>query len=481
MREFRLPDPGEGLVEAEIVRWLVAEGDEVAVNDILVEIETSKSIVELPSPFAGRVARLLVAEGDEVAVGAPIIVIDDGSAAAEAEVADDRESAADEAGAASEPGATETEAFLVGYGVKSAAVARRPRKHVLTHVGPVADHVHESYAASQPVSRPIDQPTVTAKAQDEPSGEPLPDPGRPPQRRAAESVRARAKPSVRRLARDLGLDLESLVGTGPEGVVTAEDVVAAASPQPVEAPLIDPAAAPEASGDERIPLRGVRRMMAKSMTASLLVPQATAWVEADVTGTMELMETLRKRREFEGHRVSPLIVFARAACLAIGRNPDINSSLDLDSDAIVRHRDVNLGIAAATPRGLMVPNIKRANAMNLVQLAQAMTELVESARGGTVSPADMARGTFTITNVGIFGIDGGTPILNQGESAIMCLGAIKRKPWVVGKGADERIEPRSICELTLTFDHRVVDGETASRFLMDVATILANPGLALLY
>ena len=481
MREFRLPDPGEGLVEAEIVRWLVAEGDEVAVNDILVEIETSKSIVELPSPFAGRVARLLVAEGDEVAVGAPIIVIDDGSAVAEAEVADDAGSAADEAGGPSEPGATETEAFLVGYGVKSAAVARRPRKHVLTHVGPVADHVHESYAASQPVSRPIDQPTVTAKAQDEPSGEPLPDPGRPPQRRDAESVRARAKPSVRRLARDLGLDLESLVGTGPEGVVTAEDVVAAASPHPVEAPLIDPAAAPEASGDERIPLRGVRRMMAKSMTASLLVPQATAWVEADVTGTMELMETLRKRREFEGHRVSPLIVFARAACLAIGRNPDINSSLDLESDAIVRHRDVNLGIAAATPRGLMVPNIKRANAMNLVQLAQAMTELVESARGGTVSPADMARGTFTITNVGIFGIDGGTPILNQGESAIMCLGAIKRKPWVVGKGADERIEPRSICELTLTFDHRVVDGETASRFLMDVATILANPGLALLY
>lgn len=519
MKEFRLPDPGEGLVEADIVRWLVTEGDTVKINDILVEIETSKSLVELPSPYAGTVARLLVQEGQTVDVGTPIIFIDDGepdgSAPADEPVQDvsaprpDEPDAGEvprvpdepgapaasgpEQGAAQDrvpdervtaqvpdapPAATETDAFLVGYGVKSTAVARRPRKSVPTtgHIGPLGEQLHESFTVDNPVSRRIDEATNTPKSTAEPVGEPLPQPGRPA-RPATGTQRAKAKPAVRRLARDLGLTLDSMTGTGPDGTITAEDVVAAAAPS---APSSSDT--PVVGGEEtRVPLRGVRREMARSMTASLQVPQATAWVEADVTATMDLVDTLRRRKEFDGLRVSPLIIFAKASCLAIAKNPDINSSLDAEAEEIVQHHDVNLGIAAATPRGLLVPNIKQANRMNLVQLAEALNQMVRVAREGKVSPQDMARGTFTITNVGVFGIDGGTPILNQGESAIMCLGTITRKPWVIGTGEDERIEPRSTCVVTLTFDHRVVDGEIASRFLNDVATILANPGLALMY
>ncbi len=486
MKEFRLPDPGEGLVEAEIVRWVVAEGDEVKVNDIIVEIETSKSIVELPSPFAGRVARLLVQEGQTVEVGTPIIFIDDGSPtpAAEPSSAPAAESsAADQApvGPAAEADSGTTEAFLVGYGVKSSALARRPRKHHAVHtVGPVADHVHESYAASQPVSRKIDEPTVTPRVTAEPVGDPLPPPGRPA-RPDPQSARAKAKPPVRRLARDLGLDLEALEGTGPDGTITAEDVVAAASASQGHVEASSPSPTAHSGEDVRVPLRGVRREMARSMTASLQIPQATCWVEAEMTETMRLVETLKKRPEFDGLRVSPLLIFAKAACLAIGKSPDINSSLDMEAEEIIQHPDVNLGIAAATPRGLLVPNIKQANRKNLVELAEALNNMVKTARAGKIQPADMAHGTFTITNVGVFGIDGGTPILNPGESAIMCLGTIARRPWVVGSGAQEHLEPRSVCTLTLTFDHRLVDGEIASRFLSDVATILANPGLALMY
>jgi len=217
------------------------------------------------------------------------------------------------------------------------------------------------------------------------------------------------------------------------------------------------------------------------MTSSLKVPQATAFTEVDVTGTMELIEILKKRREFSGLRVSPLLVFAKAACLAIARNPEINSSFDEDTEEIVLHGDVNLGIAAATPRGLVVPNIKRADRMNLLELTQALNEMVSIAKQGRVQPGDLALGTFTITNVGVFGVDGGTPIMNPGEAAIMCLGTVRRKPWVMGTGDEERIEPRSICTVSLTFDHRLVDGEAGSKFLADVATIMADPGLSLLF
>lgn len=497
MREFKLPDPGEGLLEAEIVSWKVKVGDQVAVNDILLEIETAKSLVELPSPFAGVVAEVLVAEGETVEVGTPIIRIEDGvSAAAESPapaeppmVAEPDEapatlrqaqgSSADEVVSGnvqddlgevpvSTPDASGS--MLVGYGAKAGSISRRPRRSTGTVSVPVpeTDQVHESYDTATPVSRHTDDVTPSAPLSANPSGEQLPQPGRP----APEVESGRpplAKPPVRRIARDLGIDLTQVPGSGPGGTITAEDVVTAAQ------------GGRPSTGDRRVQLKGIRREMFRAMTASLNVPQATAFSEVDVTGTMELIEILRGRREFSGLRVSPLLVFAKAACLAIARNPEINSSFDEATEEMVLHGDVNLGIAAATPRGLVVPNIKRAGRMNLLELAQSLNDMVAVAKQGRVQPGDLALGTFTITNVGVFGVDGGTPIMNPGEAAIMCLGTVRRKPWVMGTGDDEHIEIRSVCTVSLTFDHRLVDGEMGSRFLADVATIMTDPGLSLLF
>ena len=491
MREFKLPDPGEGLLEAEIVSWKVKVGDRVAVNDVLLEIETSKSLVELPSPFAGVVAELLAAEGAMVEVGTPIIRIQDGADApaeppmvaeldeAQATPRQARGSTADDAvtgnvqddlGEIQVPAADAGGSMLVGYGAKAGSITRRPRRGAgaVTVPIPESNQVHGSYDTTNPVSRHTDDVTPSAPLSASPSGEQLPQPGRP--EADAESGRSPlAKPPVRRIARDLGIDLTRVPGSGPRGTITAEDVVTAAQ------------GGRPATGDRRVPLRGVRREMFRAMTASLDVPQATAFSEVDVTGTMELIEILRARREFAGLRVSPLLVFAKAACLAIARNPEINSSLDQATEEIVLHGDVNLGIAAATPRGLVVPNIKRAGQMNLLELAQSLNEMVAVAKQGRVQPGDLNLGTFTITNVGVFGVDGGTPIMNPGEAAIMCLGTVRRKPWVMGTGDDERIEIRSVCTVSLTFDHRVVDGEMGSKFLADVATIMTDPGLSLLF
>lgn len=505
MKEFRLPDPGEGLVEADIVRWVVHEGDQVKVNDILVEIETAKSIVELPSPWAGTVARLIVAEGDTVEVGSPIIMIDDGVAGAgepagdapadlateepaqpsaaepvedvvEADIvqADPEASTAEPAAEAGKSG-PETEAFLVGYGVKSSALSRRPRKNTAEigkPIGPVREQVADSFATEHPVSRPIDQATTTGPITAEASGGPLPRPGQAP-KSASASKRALAKPPVRRLARDLGLDLDVVDGTGPDGTITAEDVLAAA--------VAERGGATRTRVTQRVPLKGVRREMARTMAESFKVPTATVMMQTDVTASMELVAALKQRREFAGLRVSPLLIFAKASCLAIARNPDLNSTLDMAASEIVRNEDVNLGIAAATPRGLLVPNIKAANKMNLVELAEALHNMVTVAKTGKIPTEDLTKGTFTITNVGVFGVDGGTPILNLGETAILCLGTIARRPWVVGSGESEQMVIRSVCTLSLTFDHRLVDGELASKFLSDVAAILADPGLAMMF
>ena len=476
MKEFRLPDPGEGLVEAEIISWRVAVGDEVAVNDVLLEIETSKSLVELPSPYAGKVKALLAEQGQIVEVGSPIIQIDDGGSG-EVEVVQGAvmDATAPTDSPEPEPAPATSGAMLVGYGAKSGSVSRRPRKGVAAQVtgsGPQADQVHDSYGKDAPVSRRVDEVRPGGRVEAAPQGDPLPSPGREPSHGVVPRPQL-AKPPVRKLARDLGVNLDRVNPTGPGGVITRADVEAAAASR--NTVLADD------SGDRRIPLRGVRRAMAQSMTESIKVPQATAWMTVDVTETMALVEALRARREFTGLRISPLLVFAKASCLAIARNPDINSSLDEAAGEIVQHGDVNLGIAAATPRGLMVPNIKRADKMNLLELAQALNQMVAVAKEGRIQPADMKRGTFTITNVGIFGVDAGTPILNPGEAAILCLGTISRKPWVIGTGADERIEPRWVCTLCLTFDHRLVDGEMGSKFLADVATILTDPGLGLLF
>jgi 2-oxoisovalerate dehydrogenase E2 component (dihydrolipoyl transacylase) len=501
MPEFRLPDPGEGLQEAEIVTWRVAVGDVVAVNDVLVEIETAKSLVELPSPYAGVVTALLVAEGDEVPVGTPIIQIGedrpstssrngesgsgDAQSRSQSDTAgtDNDTAGTDNSAPLAEPveapptdaadyptappeATSTTGAVLVGYGAKTGSVARRRRRNAELVV-PETDQVQESYDTRKPVSRHTDDVTPSDRLSAEPSGEHLPPPGRPNSAGPGPRTAPRAKPAVRRVARDLGVDLNKIRGTGPDGLITAEDVVASIGTLP--------------GVDQRVPLRGVRKEMFAAMTASLQVPQATAMIEADVTGSVEMLQLLKQRREFTTLRVSPLLVFAKAACLAISKVPEINSSYDETSREIVLHGAVNLGIAAATPRGLMVPNIKSAETMNLTQLAEALNAMVAVAREGRVQPYDLAGGTFTITNIGVFGVDGGTPILSPGEAAIMCLGTIRRKPWVVGTGADERIEPRSVCTVSLTFDHRLVDGEMASKFLAEVATIMSNPGLALLF
>lgn len=462
MPEFALPDPGEGLQEAEIVRWLVSVGDLVSVNQVIVEIETAKSLVELPSPYQGTVQALLVNEGDLVAVGTAIISITEASEGPV--LAGPGEPAEPETTTSAPPAASG--AVLVGYGAKASTPSRRPRKHSATLAVPETDQVQESYDTAHPVSRHTDDITPAEPLDAEASGDHLPPPGRPQTPRPGGRP-VRAKPAVRRVARDLGVDVNQIRGSGPNGLITAEDVVAATGQRP--------------GTDRRIALRGIRREMFATMTASLQVPQATAMIETDVTGTVELLEILRTRKEFTGLRVSPLLVFAKAACLAISRIPEINSSFDTDSQEIILHGAVNLGIAAATPRGLLVPNIKGAEGMNLTELAQALNAMVAVAREGRVQPYDLAGGTFTITNIGVFGVDGGTPILSPNEAAIMCLGTIRRKPWVVGSGDDERLEARSVCTVSLTFDHRLVDGEMASRFLAEVATIMATPGLALMF
>lgn len=484
MKTCTLPDPGEGLVEAEIVQWLVAPGDVIEVNTPLLEIETAKSLVELPSPFAGTVIALVVAEGDIVPVGSPICTIDDGAddgavlsgPVVTDQVGESDAPASDPAPAAAPASAQPTEeasgSVLVGYGTSASSVTRRPRASRTVVAEERSEEVNESYSTDQPVSRPADEVTAPKPLRGDAVPPPLPGPGEPAPT-ASKGPKQRVKPVVRRLARDLEVDLATLRGTGPGGEVTATDVARAAAGTVGNGP---------APGSvQRYPLRGVRREMVHSMNDSVKVPQASLWSDVDVTETVRLIESLKKRKEFEGLRISPILILARAVCLAMGRSPEVNGSLDPATNDVIVPSDVNLGIAAATARGLVVPNIKAANRLSLVALANALADLVSAAREGRITPGDLRGGTFTITNVGVFGIEGGTPILVPGESAVLVLGAINRRPWVVGSGADERVEVRSVAKLTLTIDHRLLDGEAGARFLNDVGTVLREPGLALLF
>ncbi|MDT9593291.1 dihydrolipoamide acetyltransferase family protein [Nocardioides zeae] len=458
MPEFLLPDVGEGLTEAEIVEWHVKVGDVVEVNDPLVDIETAKSVVELPSPYAGEVTALLVEVGQTVAVGTPIIAVGEPAAAPASpppaaepppvetivEVPTEAPTAAPaEAPAADEP-AAEQPKTLVGYGPRETGTTRRPRRGAPT-------------------------PAV-----------------------APEPVGVLAKPPVRKLAADLGIDLATLIPTGPHGTVSREDVEAAvAVPAGAGEPAVASAATePAASGamsstDEtrREPVKGVRKAMAQAMVASAFTaPHVTIWTTVDVTATTAYVERLRARRDLADVKVSPLVVLARAVTLAMRRSPLLNSRYDTgpDGDEVVLRDRVNLGIAAATPRGLVVPNVKHADLLPLPELARAIGELTATAREGRTAPADQAGGTFTITNVGVLGMEGGTPIINPGESAILCLGAVERRPWVVEDADGERIVPRDVATLTLSFDHRHIDGATGSAFLADVATVLHDPADGLL-
>ncbi|CAI9411652.1 dihydrolipoamide acetyltransferase family protein [Nocardioides sp. T2.26MG-1] len=470
MAEYNLPDVGEGLTEAEIVKWHVAVGDVVEINQIVVEIETAKSIVELPSPYAGTVSAILVAEGEMVPVGTPIIAIGDEAEVEEVAKQPSRDSDAEidlSNPAASGGGEGES---LVGRNKADRGPIRRARR---VASGAMAAHM-QAQAAFEGGGSPMveaDEPPAPAAPAPEPVAAPA-------------AVRTLAKPPVRKLAKDLGVDISTLTPSGPNGTVTRDDVQAAVGGSVVEEVALQPSRNHLAAhGEEwREPIKGVRKMMAGAMVQSAFTaPHVTEWVTVDVTRTMELVERLKTRRELREVRVSPLLVLARAVMLAMRRTPEINSWWDEAAQEVVYKRYVNLGIAAATPRGLVVPNIKGAHELSLVELASALGSLTATAREGKTQPAEMSGGTFTITNVGVFGVDAGTPIINPGESAILCFGAIKKQPWVVSTGGVDEIVARDVTTLALSFDHRHIDGEKGSRFLADVAGILEDPASALLF
>ncbi len=495
MAEFKLPDVGEGLTEAEIVTWKVKEGDTVAINEILVEIETAKSLVELPSPFAGVVQKLMVSEGETVPVGTPIIAIGDTASPAvepvePVEAAQQTESdpylgMAQKAGAAetappeidlSNPAASgggEGESLVGRNKADRSAVRRARHAAVPSSAGAAATQQQlqgsfEPGLASPEVVDVPDEPAVPATSA--------------PVSSAAD--RTLAKPPVRKLAKDLGVDLSSLAGSGPNGAVTRDDVEAATGATSYEAAAGATTSddVPTGQRETREPIKGVRKMMGQAMVGSAFsIPHVTEWVTLDVTRTMEFVDRLKSRREFRDVKVSPLLVLARAVMLAMRRTPEINAWWDDAAQEVVYKSYVNLGIAAATPRGLVVPNVKDAEQLSLHDLAAAFNALTATAREGKTQPAEMSGGTFTITNVGVFGVDSGTPIINPGESAILAFGAIKKQPWVVSTDDGDEIAVRQVTTLALSFDHRHIDGEKGSRFLADVAGILEDPASALLF
>ncbi len=491
---FKLPDVGEGLTEAEIVTWNVAVGDTVKINDVIVEIETAKSLVELPSPYAGTVVELFAAEGDTVNVGTPIIAVDTGEGgAATAPTSPQVDSAAEDLvptpkdGEAVEPGLIGGPApggrtsVLVGYGPRTTEAKRRPRK---SGAAPAEQSPAAAQVGVQHAFTPHNTPAPDVDIEQAVPAE-VPDHAvaRAEANGAVGSARALAKPPVRKLAKELGVDLAEVSPTGPNGTISRDDVqsfVAGGVQAAVRPAAAASGARPQVPGERetRIPVKGVRKMTAQAMvTSAFTAPHVTEWITVDATRTMKMVRRLRAAREFRDVKVSPLLVVARAVCVAARRTPEVNASWDEATQEIVLKSYVNLGIAAATPRGLMVPNVKDADALTARELAESLGELTKTAREGKTQPADMGGGTFTITNVGVFGVDAGTPILNPGESGILCMGAIRKQPWVVGN----KIRPRWITTLALSFDHRVVDGEQGSRFLADVAAIVEDPGTALLF
>ncbi|MFD7032037.1 dihydrolipoamide acetyltransferase family protein [Streptomyces sp. NPDC059917] len=466
-----MPDVGEGLTEAEILKWFVQPGDTVTDGQVVCEVETAKAAVELPIPFDGVVHELRFAEGTTVDVGQVIISVRTGAddeagapaAAAEAEAAPAAAPEAEAAPAARQP-------VLVGYGVSTASTKRRPRK-----AAPAAA------ATAAPVVPAPAAPVVPAPAAPVLNGNGSNGYGA---HGSAGAERPLAKPPVRKLAKDLGIDLAAIVPTGDGGVVTREDVHAAATaalaPQQQAAPVAPAAQAAPAAAvvsapdarETRVPVKGVRKVTAQAMVSSAFTaPHVTEFVTLDVTRTMKLVQELKDDPDMAGLRINPLLLIAKAVLIAVRRNPDVNASWDEAAQEIVLKHYVNLGIAAATPRGLIVPNVKDAHAKTLAELSQGLSDLVATAREGKTSPADMQGGTLTITNVGVFGVDTGTPILNPGESAILAVGAIKLQPWV-HKG---KVKARQVTTLALSFDHRLIDGELGSRFLADIAAVLEHP------
>jgi pyruvate dehydrogenase E2 component (dihydrolipoamide acetyltransferase) len=469
VKEFKLPDVGEGLTEADIVAWHVKPGDLVEDGQIIVEIETAKAVVELPCPWDGTVARLLAEEGQTVEVGVPIIAVEVGtsdtaerapvSATAPAASTSEDDAPAEESGAHS---------VLVGYGVKASSTTRRARR---TAAGR-PETAEVPTAPEEPVEPPEVPAEPAARSQSKPAQ------SRPAQSKPAQSKPALAKPPVRKLAKDLGISLAALAGSGPDGSITRDDVQRAAETgTPVRSAQSGNGSRTATSatvpgGEERIAVRGVRKHMAAAMVASAFTaPHVTEFLQVDMTETMAAVRRVRELPEFAELRVSPLLFVARALLVAVARHPLVNSSWDAAAEEIVVKHYVNLGIAVAAERGLIVPNVKHADALTLPELARALQVLTETGRAGKATPADLAGGTITITNVGVFGVDAGTPILTPGESAILAFGQVKDTPWVV----DGELAVRKTCTLSLSFDHRIVDGELGSAVLRDIGSMLTDP------
>ena len=419
-RVFNLPDLGEGLEDAEIVDWKVSEGDTVELNQPLIEVNTAKALVEIPSPMAGVVTKLHGAAGDVVEVGAPLVTF-------EVEAGTPPSAETDAAAAAGQKatggdGQSKREAVLVGYGVEEGGATgkRRPK---LKPPGP-----RRAPAAAT-------------------------------QSAAPESTEVKATPPVRRLARERGVDLAALTGTGPEGRITREDVLGAESKP----------SAPAEEGDERVPVKGVRRMIAEKMTRSWReVPHVTTFHTADATH----VEALRKELSEEtGTKVSALAIFVRALVDVCTRHPRLNSSWDEEAHEIVLKGKHHVGIATDTDRGLLVPVVHDAGDKGISQIAGEVTDLVEAARSGKATLEQLTGGTITITNVGTFGSSFGTPIINIPEAAILALGRIEERAVVT----DGRVEARPSVTLSLSFDHRVLDGADADKALMDLRELLEDP------
>jgi len=449
IKEFRLPDLGEGLTESEILSWKVAVGDTVTLNQVIAEVETAKAVVELPSPFAGTVAALHEQPGTVVEVGKPIVSF---------EVDDAGSSNGGGAPAAGDGSAVGTSA----NGAPSASAAEAvgspaKREPNLVGYGAVVEH------SGRPTRRARVQATAEVPA--------IPEPIAVPEAEVA-AERPRSTPPVRKLARDLGIDLELVPGTGPGGLITREDVQNFTGAADVPAGI---AGAP-GGRETRTPIKGVRKFTAAAMVQSAFTaPHVTEFLTVDVTATMELLAKLKGNRTFEGFKLTPLTIAAKAVLVALRNNPTLNSRWDEVNQEIVQFNYVNLGIAAATPRGLTVPNIKDADQLSLRELSSALTQLTDTARAGKTSPSELSGGTISITNIGVFGIDAGTPILNPGEAAIVALGAVRKAPWVV----NDELAVRQVMSLSLSFDHRLVDGEQGSRFLADLGAILSDPAMVM--
>lgn len=513
--EFLLPDLGEGLPEAEIVAWLVAEGDEVALNQTIAEVETAKAVVEIPSPYAGTVQGLHAAAGDVVLVGSPLVSFAVGGPDVEDPASGEGRT---DRPAESRSGAPER-VVSTGYSggeVRTAAGAAAEA----AGVDRPAEWESAAPERAVPVGRSgVDVRTTAAAATEPERATPnlvgygaAPSSGARPRRRARGAgatttldldtavreaaphdvvrtgpidlplERPRSTPPVRKLAKDLGVDLVLVAAAHPGETITRAHVEEYAARVPAAAPApasTVPPAGGSATGDRvtRTPIRGVRKHTAAAMVHSAFTaPHATTFLTVDVTATTELLASLKTDRALDGHRIGVLAIVAKAVCLALGRTPALNARWDEDAFEIVEHHYVDLGIAAATDRGLVVPVIRDADRLPLVDLADAIAELAGTARAGRTAPADMTGGTFSITNVGVFGVDAGTPILNPGEAGILAVGAVRRTPWE-HRG---EIALRDVLTLSLSFDHRVVDGAEAARFLTDVAGVLREPGRAML-